>query len=299
MSAGFVLTGEEMEALSGIPDQDFRMYVLMRFWMNYSTGLVGDPRDRLVSYRRLREHMEVVPERGSKLAPTRRTDDALRASVARLVRRGLLVAAGEAFSFCYLLPMALVRSNEEPRVNPASEPPMSPTGFGLDFQGGEHGLQGYEPRAVLPDEPQPSVYLSDGDERGAGAGNFGEEWVASAGGVGSADGDGAAMGSTVDFRRALGAEGVPSAGLQKACVTLAGVLRRRGVTVGEMRMAVAIAREKRAGSVAAYAASVIASDSLLAAPGGASKVVRFGPRASRGGVDAVLAAAAEAMGYGG
>ncbi|MBN3004499.1 hypothetical protein JW897_12210 [Chromobacterium alkanivorans] len=294
MSSGFVLSSDEMEALSGVPDQDFRMYVLMRYWMNYATGLVGDPRDRLVSYRRLREHMEVVPERGSKMAPAKRTDDALRASVARLVRRGLLKAAGETFSFCYRLPMALVRPNEEPRMNHACEPRMNPAENPFEFQRAEaFSCQG-EPRAGQGDEPQPSVYLSDRDEMVAGAREdaVGEVAPTDAGGVAGVGLS--ATGQVADFRRLLGDDGLPSSNVIKACSRVAEVKRQREVSTAEMQAAIADARLRSAGNVAGYAAAIIANGSLLAPPPGA-KVVSIARR-QPSGLDGVFSVLEEAFG---
>lgn len=120
MSEGIFLTMVEWEALNGLPDQDCRMYVLMRQWMDLASGIVGGRPGPLISYRRFREHMEVQRERGSTAAPTRRSDDSLRASVARLVRFGLIkrvvVKGAGRFVFCYRLLLAKLRPDEEPRV---------------------------------------------------------------------------------------------------------------------------------------------------------------------------------------
>jgi hypothetical protein len=41
VSEGIFLTMVEWEALNGLPDQDCRMYVLMRQWMDLASGIVG------------------------------------------------------------------------------------------------------------------------------------------------------------------------------------------------------------------------------------------------------------------
>lgn len=165
--SSFVLTKDELDALYGLPDQDFRMYVLMRSWMDFRTGIVGGGKGPRICYSRFREYMELVLERGSTAAPVRRTNDALRASVARLERKHLIsrvLRPGDSgFEFSYRLKLALLRPFEEPRMSPTGQPRMSAMGDCY----GNHDVtsNGYddEPLGESPDEPQPSVYLKDID----------------------------------------------------------------------------------------------------------------------------------------
>lgn len=279
MSEGIFLTMVEWEALNGLPDQDCRMYVLMRQWMDLASGVVGGRPGPLISYRRFREHMEVLRERGSTAAPTRRSDDSLRASVARLVRFGLIkrvmVKGAGRFVFCYRLLLAKLRSNEEPRVGGGLVKDGSSLPKALSYV----ALLRERARRVLGrcpgDEPQPSgVPLIDKRARkGGGVVDklapmpLADPWRLAAEQV---------LGSVLQGHELL----CPH--LPAAMERLAAVMRVRSVSHAELGRCLAIARRMRkVVSIPAYAVGIVLDGTelrrLQRAGGGRSAAVLVRP----------------------
>ncbi|PXX49010.1 hypothetical protein [Aquitalea magnusonii] len=250
---GIYLTGSELEALEGLPDQDFRMYVLMRRWMNLATGVVGGAAGAIISYRRFREWMEVHRERGSTAAPTVRSDDVLRASIARLSRRGLIkrvVRTGLArFVFCYRLLLAKVRSNEEPRVNRdnvGSVGCQAKSRASKEYAGVQ---QAGKLAAGYGSEPQPSGQFID--KRGARTDSVvynSDPWIAAAGKL---------------LKKQLSDNEMGDCGLLHAAGRLADIMKKRPVSEQELSLCIAMARRIRGvRSVVSYAVGVVAQGTI-------------------------------------
>ncbi|WP_137009591.1 hypothetical protein [Aquitalea aquatilis] len=250
---GIYLTGSELEALEGLPDQDFRMYVLMRRWMNLATGVVGGAAGAIISYRRFREWMEVHRERGSTAAPTVRSDDVLRASIARLSRRGLIkrvVRTGLArFVFCYRLLLAKVRSTEEPRVNRDNVRPVGYHPQSRADKGNSGVKHAGKYAAGYGREPQPSGNLID--KRGrvvAAVVDSSDPWIAAAGKL---------------LKKQLSDNEMGDCGLLHAAGRLADIMKNRQVSEQELSLCVAMARRIRGvRSVVSYAVAVVGQGTI-------------------------------------
>lgn len=250
---GIYITMTELDKLDGLPDQDFRFYVWLRCWMNLATGVVGGTSGATVTYRRAREWMEVRRERGSTAAPVVRTDDSLRASVARLVRAGLLrrvIKTGLAhFTFCYRLLLAKLRSNEEPRVDGGAEKETA-------LSAGIRAVKGFtgKPNAGNKSrsrrhEPQPSGNCIDKrGAKGCPALDNSDPWHEKA---------------RVMLSRQLLQVEASCHNFPLAVVKLSDILRQRMVSEEELGLAVSMARRIRGVvSVVAYAVGTIRRGTL-------------------------------------
>ncbi|QDQ26717.1 hypothetical protein FNU76_10265 [Chitinimonas arctica] len=121
MSA-FVITFVEWEALSGIPDLAFRVYISLRRRMNFKTGRVGIAPARL-SWQALAEDCETEGRQGR--AFDKPSVDKLRYAVKQLLARGLLIDQKGSGSLVFLLPLArtvVVRSKEADTKLPTDAP---------------------------------------------------------------------------------------------------------------------------------------------------------------------------------
>lgn len=101
------LTGAELEALHGAGPLAVAVYLHLRAWMDYGTGITG--RSRPVSIAMLAAFTETHTTRGAGVQVTQPTEKELRNTLNKLQRGGLLIRrAGERLLFS--LPMALVAS---------------------------------------------------------------------------------------------------------------------------------------------------------------------------------------------
>ncbi|KJV33252.1 hypothetical protein VI06_03410 [Aquitalea magnusonii] len=250
---GIYLTSEEFDALEGLPDQDFRMYMLMRRWVNIATGVVGGAAGATICYRRFREWMEVHRERGSTAAPTVRTDDAMRASIARLSRRGLIKRIARTglarFVFCYKLLLAKLCTNEEPRVNRDRKPASGYVVKSKAGKGFQRDSDGLKSAAGYTDEPQPSGNFID--KKGGWAASVvdnSDPWVAAAGKL---------------LKKQIFENELHSHAFPYAAAKLGDVMKTRQVSEQELGICLNMARRMRGiRSVLAYAVGVVAQGTI-------------------------------------
>lgn len=101
------LTDAEIDALHGLGPLAFQAYILLRAWMDFSTGITG--RRRPISLGMLRTYCETHTPRGGGLQIEQPTEKAVRTALDRLLRAALLRRLrGERLVFS--LPMALIAS---------------------------------------------------------------------------------------------------------------------------------------------------------------------------------------------
>lgn len=98
------LTDAELDTLHGIGSLGFHLYILLRTFADYGTGIVG--RSRPVSLAMLATYAECHTSRGAGIQVEQPSEKAIRNALAKLQRAGLLRRmAGERLIF--LLPLAL------------------------------------------------------------------------------------------------------------------------------------------------------------------------------------------------
>ncbi len=102
MTAAFVITGEEWQALAAVDHLACRLYLVLRRCMDFRTGVVGGP-IKAISWQALREHTEVPGRPGVRYF--RPTEQQLRRRVEQLEKCGLLrrISEGLTLKFRMLL----------------------------------------------------------------------------------------------------------------------------------------------------------------------------------------------------
>ncbi|OAI63559.1 hypothetical protein RSP795_07290 [Ralstonia solanacearum] len=102
MTAAFVITGEEWQALADVDHLAFRLYLVLRRCMDFRTGVVGGP-IKAISWQALREHTEVPGRPGVRYF--RPTEQQLRRRAEQLEKCGLLrrISEGLTLKFRMLL----------------------------------------------------------------------------------------------------------------------------------------------------------------------------------------------------
>ncbi|EEG10286.1 hypothetical protein [Pseudogulbenkiania ferrooxidans] len=301
-----VVSDAELELLQGLPLGAQVLYLReLRARMDYATGTVG--RTHRVSWDGMRQTLEVESRPGiAREMPSR---EQVRRLAQHLVRVGLveLISDMTGKQLIMRLPMAISdfcaskKADRNPTVTRPSEADRNPTlgeaNNGAGFAGCGDGVADRnptEPEMPIADTHPLSVDRDEMDTRAGGVAGGGAVPTD----VGESATGGSADGVGVVFRRLLGEDGAPSAAVMKACGRVVAVCQQREVTALEMQAAIAETRRRGIGNVAGYAASIIESGSLVAVPD--AKVVPMRPRGapkSGGGLDAVFAAAGEAMGY--
>lgn len=317
-----VITDDELGALQGLPLGSQVLYLReLRPRMDYATGTVG--RAHRISWAGMRATLEVESRPG--IAGEMPSREQVRRLVGHLERVGLVVLISnmEGKQLIMRLPMAAYddkamhvgeaavfeaseagmhysvrkKADRKPTVSRPFKADRKPTGSKSSngkasgcFDGDEADRKPTVSHTSKADRHPVSV---DRDEMMARAGECLDD------GYVPTD-DGAAQGHQpvgVLFRQLLGQDGAATAVVMKAVGRVTAVARQRDVSEQEMRVAIADARGRGAGNVAAYAAAVIESGALVQAP---AKVVPFAQRGGgkAGGVSSVLAAAMEAMGHG-
>lgn len=120
---GVYINGEELSRLAGLPDIQFRLYVVARQFMDWSTGIVGLKRG--VSWQSLREELYIEPAPGIKGgAPSK---DQVRRAADGLMRAGLIQFSkknGESFSLVFKCLLASVDNSVQNKA--AIKPPLLP-----------------------------------------------------------------------------------------------------------------------------------------------------------------------------
>ncbi|CBJ37881.1 conserved protein of unknown function [Ralstonia solanacearum CMR15] len=102
MTAAFVITGEEWQALAAVDHLACRLYLVLRRCMDFRTGVVGGP-IKAISWQALREHTEVPGRPGVRYF--RASEQQLRRRVEQLEKCGLLrrISEGLTLKFRMLL----------------------------------------------------------------------------------------------------------------------------------------------------------------------------------------------------
>ncbi len=244
----------ELDGLCGLPHLAFRVYVLLRSWMDFGTGLVGGPRGAVISYRRLAEHLEVKRDRGSTSPDERPSKEQLRAAVAQLVRKGMLrriKLRGPRFVFCYRLLRAKVRPEEEPHVTQAGLGRVEKIAQCLFGKGFAPRAQPAYPPARKPEEHQPS---------GTPFEKRGRDWLQSTTPPTPWERQAVAM-----LRTRLQGREFACAKLPATAQKLAAILKVRDISERELDRAFALARRCRGvTSVSAYVVGILQQGELKA-----------------------------------
>lgn len=261
------LCDDELEALAEGSLEAMRLYVLgIRPAMDVKTQLAG--RGYPLSRAILCCNIQYTPPRGSHRQPWKPTLKELDRLLDELVRLGLVVRASvvqEAKKLVLRLPKAYVRPLEDedmsgtPRAGQRirTETPANPS-FPENGRTDEEDMSG-------TDEEDISKNQRKDEMRCAGAQESAEESP-----VDTPVGDQpAALSATWHicrraFVEALGGDYRQDAATMRALSRLRAVVAQRDVHRDELLQAVAVARGKQVGAVAAYAVSIVESGSLLA-----------------------------------
>lgn len=100
----FVMTSDELNGLHGVGPVGFLVYVWLRSWMDFSTGIVGA--SHTVSIRMLEECCERHITRGAGVQVDRPTRKEVRVALEELLRRELLVRRGSGDLLVFFMPLA-------------------------------------------------------------------------------------------------------------------------------------------------------------------------------------------------
>lgn len=261
------LCDEELEALAEGSLEAMRLYVLgIRPAMDVKTQLAG--RGFSLSRAILCCNIQYTPPHGSRRAPWKPTPKQLDSLIDELVRLGLVVRASTVQDYKKLvlrLPKAYVRPLDDPdmsRIPRAGHDAetQSPASKGFEGMSRQH-----EPDMSRQHEPDISKYQRKEEMRCAGAQETSEESPVD---TPVAD-QPAALSATWHicrraFVEALGGDYRQDAATMRALSRLRAVVAQRDVHRDELLQAVAVARGKQVGAVAAYAVSIVESGSLLA-----------------------------------
>lgn len=239
----FVINEAELEALRGVPDLAFRVYINLRGWMDYRTGVVGGG-GAVISYQRLAENTEIIRERGSTMPDERRTKEQLRAAVAQLVRRGMLKPikiASTRYVFCYRLLLAKIYQNEEPHDKKSAFIQVEKAAKSLPGLNFKPIRCGAKTRGILTHEPHPSGKVYDKRDDFNFPGKTPWEQMA-------AD----------ELQRRLYPSEIYSANIVTTIKKLAAIFHVREISEAELDRALALARRcKGVVSIPAYAVEII------------------------------------------
>lgn len=159
MKEKLVAIGEvEWEALGGLSHLQFRLYMVLRWFMDRQSGTVGLV--GRISYQKLRENLEVHRVRGRHAdlcgAPTVQE---IRSALSGLVNAGLLEPYGNGDLLVFLLPKrvrASARQKDEQQMSNRGEQHDEQQGQALAAQGFRHHEQHDEQQGVNPDEQHTS-----------------------------------------------------------------------------------------------------------------------------------------------
>lgn len=134
------LVGAEWEALAGRPWLQFKLYVVLRWYMDARTGLVGAVRG--ISRQSLAEELYVEPARGRHTSESGSpTIKAIRSALDGLAAAGLLQPRRGGEAMVFLLPLAKrisARPNDEGPMRGRGEGPHEGPCSGLVPQGISH-----------------------------------------------------------------------------------------------------------------------------------------------------------------
>lgn len=106
--AFFQVSGAEMEALRGVGERAFTLYIVLRSMMDHRTGLVG--RRGAISRAGLCRELECETPKGSGTQVTRPTEKQITTAIERLIGKGLLQRV-KCELLVFLMPMARVASS--------------------------------------------------------------------------------------------------------------------------------------------------------------------------------------------
>lgn len=100
--ASIKISETELDALEGMGDLSYRMYMELRRWMDFKTGVVG--RVKRISWQAIAEWVYGEPRPGVKAVVRRKST--LRRAKDQLVKRGLLREIGTDLQLVFLCPLA-------------------------------------------------------------------------------------------------------------------------------------------------------------------------------------------------
>lgn len=136
--AAYVVTAEEMEALFGVGPLAFMVYMWLRSWMDFRTGVVGFT--RALSREMLCTYCETHTPRGQGVQMSKPTLKQLRGALDALIRQGLLIRRDTEL-LVFRMPMARVDN-----VRPLQTGPSEGRVQGRDFSSSDAGLRGEQGR---------------------------------------------------------------------------------------------------------------------------------------------------------
>ncbi len=115
-----LISDSEFAALQGLPYMLTALYLYLRRYMDYQTGVVG--RSRGISYQSLSEALYIEPHSGIKGGSPHRS--AIRRALESLERAGLLRRSSNPKLLIFKLPLALQDKSglKKPDTNPTQEP---------------------------------------------------------------------------------------------------------------------------------------------------------------------------------
>lgn len=146
VKAAIVLSDMELDAMDGLSHLACTMYVRMRRWMDFGSGMVGQ--SRRISREMLRTYLEVSTARGAGAQVEKPTLAQVRTALDALVRAGLLERRGDGEVLVFLMPLAITGEVREFHTPPSDNRVLS-TEPHRPKPAPHQGLEG-EPNRVFP-----------------------------------------------------------------------------------------------------------------------------------------------------
>lgn len=246
-----LLSEDEQERLDQVSPQAERLYRHLRQRMDMSTGTVGRGASA-ISRAVLAIYCQYLPPRGSHHRPWKPTLNQIDALIDELIRIGLIARAAtvaERQKLVLKFPLVSVRLREEPDMNGTEERHTNASAVTVCNQQVNDDYEYDERHTLHGDEADISVFLSE------------EMRSRPAGAESEANGD-VRKQAVRALQAALEPAELADAALFRAGAMLGDEAARRTVSSTEIAQAVAMARARGAGSVASYAAAIVASQSL-------------------------------------
>lgn len=159
MKEKLVAIGEvEWEALGGLSHLQFRLYMVLRWFMDRQSGTVGLV--GRISYQKLRENLEVhrIPGRRSDMAGAPTLQE-MRSALSGLVNAGLLEPHGSGDLLVFLLPKRVrisARSKEQQQISNRGQQHDQQHEQGQEPQGFQHQQQHEQQQGSNPEQQHTS-----------------------------------------------------------------------------------------------------------------------------------------------
>jgi hypothetical protein len=261
-----LFSDEEIELLDGVSVYAERVYRHLRSRMDGQTRIAGRGAGA-ISRGMLACNCQYVPPQGSHNKPWKPTLRQVDCLIDELVRAGLVVRSAlpsERKKLVLSFPCALVRQKYERNTSVADERNTSVSGESQYWQGVDGFSDCDERRTEGEDERDISMSM-DSDVMSTREPFSGDQDPAPDTPVGNAPVESAEWMATLRvFKQQLGVDYHPDVSFFGATQKLRQAVERRTVSTEEIAQAIAVARSKGVGSVAAYASAIIQSGSLVA-----------------------------------